>query len=62
MTYEVHPAIVAAEKKIRAVLLELANDHGLAIDSVCVDTRNFANFRTEIFEVAPRRQRTRAKA
>jgi hypothetical protein len=36
MTYEVHPAIIAAEKKIQAVLLELANDHGLAIDSVCV--------------------------
>lgn len=55
MTEYVHPAITAAEKKIQAIVLDLVNNHGLDIDSVTVDTRNFANFRTEIFEVAPRR-------
>lgn len=54
MTDAVHPAIVAAEKKIQAVLLDLVNEHGLQIETVDVDTRNFANFRTEIFEKAPR--------
>ena len=52
----VNPAIIEAERKIQAVLLDLANNHGLQIDTVNVDTRNFANFRTEIFEKAPRRR------
>lgn len=50
-----HPAIIEAEKKIQGILLDLANDHGLDIEIVSVDTRNFANYRTEIFEKAPRR-------
>jgi hypothetical protein len=52
---DVHPAIVEAEKKIQRILLDLANEHGLMIDSVGVDTRQFANYRVEIFEQAPRR-------
>lgn len=52
---EVHPAIIEAEKKIQAIILGLANDHGLSIDHVHVDTRNFAAYRTEIYETAPRR-------
>ena len=54
MTDAVHPAIVAAEKKIQAALLELVHEHGLQIATVTVDMRSFANFRTEIFEKAPR--------
>lgn len=50
-----HPAIVDAEKKIQAIILGLVNDHNLEIECVDVDTRNFANFRTEIFEKAPRK-------
>jgi hypothetical protein len=56
-TMEVHPEIAKAEKEIQAILLRLRNDHGLAIANVDVDTRNFANYRTEIFEVAPRAAR-----
>jgi hypothetical protein len=56
MTEKPHPAILAAEKKIQAILLDLANEHGLVIDVVNVDTRRFANYRTEIFEEAPRQK------
>lgn len=38
-----------AEAAIQKILLDLANDTGLDIDAVQVDTRNFSNFRTEIF-------------
>ncbi len=53
MSDPVHPAIVEAEKKIQDILLDLVNRHGLNIDHVYVDTRRFANYRVEIFEVAP---------
>jgi hypothetical protein len=38
-----------AEKAIQKILIDLWNDTGLDIDVVQVDTRNFANYRTEIF-------------
>lgn len=53
MSMPVHPAIVTAEKKIQAILLDLANEHGIVVETVDVDTRKFANCRVEIFERAP---------
>lgn len=38
-----------AERAIQKILIDLWNDTGLDIDSVQVDTRNFADYRTEIF-------------
>lgn len=38
-----------AEEKIQSILLDLVNEHGLDIDGVKVDTRNWANFRVEIW-------------
>jgi hypothetical protein len=40
--------VSAAEDKIRGILLDLAADVG-DLDMVVVDTRNFENYRTEIF-------------
>ena len=53
MSDPVHPAITEAEEEIQDILLDLVNRHGLNIDHVYVDTRRFANYRVEIFEVAP---------
>lgn len=38
-----------AEKRIRAILIELAGTVEREIDQVRVDTRNFANLTVEIF-------------
>lgn len=53
MPMPVNPAIVTAEKKIQEILLDLANEHGIVVETVDVDTRKFANCRVEIFERAP---------
>lgn len=37
-----------AETEIQAILLGLENDHGIEIDHVTVDTRNFANLGVQI--------------
>ena len=37
------------ERKVRKLLTDFENDHNVRIDHVEVDTRNFANLRTEIF-------------
>jgi hypothetical protein len=38
-----------AEQKIQRILLNLAEKVGKQIDRVDIDTRNFANYKTEIF-------------
>jgi hypothetical protein len=47
MTVEEHRE--QAEKAIQKILIDLWNDTGQDISHVEVDTRNFSNFRTEIF-------------
>lgn len=42
-------ALDAAERQIQHILLNLEDEHGLKIENVEVDTRNFANLRVEIF-------------
>lgn len=42
-------AIKAAEDEIKRILLALAEQTGLCVDQVDVDTRNFANYSTTIF-------------
>jgi hypothetical protein len=37
-----------AEEKIQRMLLDLCDRFGLRLEQVDVDTRNFANYRTEI--------------
>jgi len=48
-----HPAVnarlVDAEKRIQEIIIELVSDTGMHVDAVHVDTRNFENYRTEIF-------------
>lgn len=41
-------AVKVAESEIQRVLLELEEKSGLAVDRVEVDTRNWAQLRTEI--------------
>lgn len=38
-----------AEKAIQKILIDLWNDTGKDLSHVEVDTRNFSNYRTEIF-------------
>jgi hypothetical protein len=47
MTVEEHRE--QAEKAIQKILIDLWNDTGQDISHVEVDTRNFSNYRTEIF-------------
>lgn len=42
-------AIAQAEEQITAILRKLEEGHGLKIEDVRVDTRNFANLATDIF-------------
>ena len=44
-------ALEDAEQYIQRILLELSEVTGKRIDHVDVDTRNFANYKTEIFFV-----------
>lgn len=37
------------EEEIRKLLLDFENDYGVVIESVDVDTRNFAGLLTQIF-------------
>ncbi len=46
---ELDDARAKAEIAIERILLDLENDTGLRLDSVEVDTRNFANCNVEIF-------------
>lgn len=46
-------ALQKAEKAIQEILLDLENEHGIAIDSISVDTRNFANLAVTIVPVRP---------
>jgi hypothetical protein len=45
---EVARLVEDAEKRIQRILLELEEDVGRAVDEVEVDTRNYAQLRTEI--------------
>jgi hypothetical protein len=43
--------VLAAERKVQAILIELADKigrHGMTLDSVRVDGRRFSNLRVEI--------------
>ncbi len=44
----IETAVVETEAKIRAALVRLEEQTGKRVDFVEVDTRNFANLRTEI--------------
>lgn len=46
---EIETATAKAEIAIEKILINLENETGKTIDSVNVDTRNFANCNTEIF-------------
>lgn len=45
---QIHSAIIAAEKKIQSILLDLVNEHSLKLEHVRVDVRTFADFKVEI--------------
>jgi hypothetical protein len=45
---EDEPAVKHAEQRIQRILIELEEELGKRIDHVEVDTRNFAQLRTEI--------------
>jgi hypothetical protein len=45
---EDEPAVKHAEQRIQRILIELDEELGKRIDHVEVDTRNFAQLRTEI--------------
>lgn len=40
--------VEAAELAIQKILLDLWNEHGISVENVEVDTRNFANMAVEI--------------
>lgn len=55
-TTEKHKAAVErAEKRVREILYELEEETGASIESVEVDTRNFAQLSTDIWLTTERR-------
>jgi hypothetical protein len=45
---EVISALKEAEEKIQRIVLNLADEYGLRIAAIAIDTRNFSNYATSI--------------
>jgi len=47
-TEEQQRAVGEAERRIQAILLDLHNEHGVAVEALEVDTRTFGNLAVSI--------------